>query len=234
MPETRQCPDAARVADAAAEIIVTALDQAPGRFKLALSGGSTPPAIFQRLNVNPEFLAQADRLDLFWIDERCVNVDDADSNAGSALRNMPDVCAKAQVFRMRGEIDPDMAAKDYDTCLSEHGGTAAFDLALIGVGPDGHVASLFPGDSALDATALATTGTNPAGQKRLSVTFPVLWGCSRQLIVACGASKAGPVTEALDGNNDTAASPFARACSTHERSLIIMDTACADAVNALE
>lgn len=231
MPDIQTFASPADLADAAAGALIEAVNTYPEhRFNLALSGGSTPPMIFQRLEARrAEFDPR--RLRLFWIDERCVALDDPDSNAGSAKNNMPSVWEAAEVHIMDGAGDPAKAAAVYEALLRDHGGADAFDLALIGVGPDGHVASLFPNESEPEDGALAIASRNPAGQDRLSVTYPVLLACDRQLVVACGASKAPAIRQACDGTVPAGQQllPFARACATHANSTFLIDEACAQA-----
>src|SRR5262249_28720953 len=123
--------------------------KARGFFAAALSGGSTPKAMLQALAERPlEWAA----VHCFWGDERCVGPDDPNSNFGMArdtlLKRVP--IPQDNVHRMKGELDPKDGARDYESQLRTFfGGTPRFDLEFLGLGPDGHTASLFPRTSAL-------------------------------------------------------------------------------------
>ncbi|SDM12944.1 6-phosphogluconolactonase [Maricaulis salignorans] len=218
----------AGVASAAADAIVRAVNRHKGhRFNLALSGGSTPPLIFRRLRRLAGRGFAPERLRLFWIDERCVPISHPDSNAGSARKHLGHVWNAADVRAMSGELAPAVAAQAYARRLQYFGGAHAFDMALVGLGPDGHVASLFPGTDALEARDTVTVGEAPSGDFRISVTMPVLRSARSLLVVACGESKAWAVREALSGRP---VSPFARACSGRPRVEIHADAACSRAL----
>ncbi|WP_417498351.1 6-phosphogluconolactonase [Maricaulis sp.] len=216
------------LASAAADEIVRAVNRHAGRrFNLALSGGSTPPLIFRRLRRLLERRLPVDRLRLFWIDERCVPIGHPDSNAGSARRHLGRIWNGADVRAMSGTVPPQAGAAAYARRLAYFGGAQAFDMALVGLGPDGHVASLFPGSDALDASGTVTVGQSPRGDQRLSVTLDVLRATRSLLVVACGESKAWAVREALTG---PVLCPFARACAGRPSVQIHVDAACARAL----
>jgi len=128
----------------------------PTRFRIALAGGLTPKLFYARLAQPPyRELIPWEKLMIFWGDERCVAKDHPDSNFAMAQTTLlSQVPVKAdQVFRMRGDDPPPAAAKDYEKVLRQQFGPAApwpdFDLILLGMGQDGHTASLLPGTSAL-------------------------------------------------------------------------------------
>jgi 6-phosphogluconolactonase len=145
-------PDPAELAAAAADHVVTVLSgvlASQETAHLALSGGSTPRAMNALLAAEPRRrLVDWSRV-VFWFgDERCVPKDDKDSNYRMNRETLLDPLriAPAQVHRMRGEDDPSAAAADYDAVLQrELGVHPRLDLVLLGMGPDGHTASLFPG-----------------------------------------------------------------------------------------
>ena len=131
-----------------------------GIARIAISGGSTPKATFKLLaDPAQPFLATVpwDKLQLFWVDERCVPPDNPESNYGVCrellLTKVP--IPAANVFRMEGELDPEEAASRYESTLRnvmklEGAESPAFDLVVLGMGPDGHTASLFPHTEALN------------------------------------------------------------------------------------
>ena len=145
-------PDAAALAVAAADHVVATLNEALAERALvhvALTGGSTPRAVNALLVAQPRRTALDWARVVFWFgDERCVLPDDKDSNYRMNRETLLDPLgiAPSQVHRMRGEDDPSAAAADYDTVMRrELGEHPRLDLVLLGMGPEGHTASLFPG-----------------------------------------------------------------------------------------
>jgi 6-phosphogluconolactonase len=179
---------------------------ARGRASLALAGGTTPKAIYEALALRDELPWAA--LDFFFGDERCVPPDHEDSNFRMAHEALlqPRALAAAQIFRMEGERDDrDAAALAYDALLPER-----LDLLLLGMGPDGHTASLFPGDPALREPArrvLPVFGPKPPPW-RLTLTPPAIRAAREVFVFAFGASKAPKVREALEGPDDPASTPI--------------------------
>lgn len=187
---------------------------ARGRFTVALSGGSTPKRLYHLLAAEP-FRAQVDwsRIEIFWGDERCVPPDHADSNYRMAheamLRDLP--IATELVHRMEAERgDRDAAARDYQAVLardlgvSENGPPPALDLILLGMGPDGHTASLFPHTAALDETThwVVANHVPQLHTDRLTMTRPILNRGREVLFLVAGADKAERLVEVLTGPAD--------------------------------
>jgi 6-phosphogluconolactonase len=168
MTDVQTYPDAENLTRAAAEHFLTlagAAIAARGRFAVAFSGGSTPRATYALL-ATPELAAQVDWscVHVFWGDERCVPPDHPDSNYRMAREALLDhVPIPAQnVHRIRGEVEPEEAAAEYERTLrtffspvpeerraEPEQSAPHFDLVLLGMGGDGHAASLFPGSAAL-------------------------------------------------------------------------------------
>ncbi|MFB0537295.1 MAG: 6-phosphogluconolactonase [Anaerolineae bacterium] len=156
MAEIRTYPDAASLARAVAEhfiTLATAAIAARRRFVVALSGGSTPRATYALL-ATEEFATRVDwsRVQVFWGDERCLSPDHPDSNYRMAREVLLDKIPipPGNVHRIRGELPPDQAAATYQTELEAVlGAGGRFDLILLGMGADGHTASLFPDTAAL-------------------------------------------------------------------------------------
>ncbi|QQR45433.1 6-phosphogluconolactonase [Myxococcus xanthus] len=167
------------------------------RVSLALSGGSTPGPAYRALAAQ---VLPWERVDVYFVDERFVPPDHADSNyrmvEDTLLR--PLRLSPSQVFRMEGEReDRDAAAKDYAAKLP-----AALDVVLLGMGEDGHTASLFPGHPALDESeqrVLAVVGPKPPPW-RMTLTLPVLRSARHVLTLVSGAGKQDTVRRALAGD----------------------------------
>jgi len=172
-----------------------------GTFHVALSGGSTPPRLYKQL------VALRDEVDwnrvvFWWGDERTVGPDHPDSNYGLAKRLLLDPLGidPSRVHRLEGERDPEAAARDYEAALVQAvGSPPVIDYNLMGMGPDGHTASLFPGSPARTETARFVIG-NPverplAGGKttRLTLTFPALAAARHTRVLITGADKAKTV-----------------------------------------
>ena len=184
-------------------------DQERRRFLVALSGGSTPRALHQSLVAHYRDLIPWDRVQVFWSDERCVPPDDVESNYRMAretlLEQVP--LPTANIHRMPGERkDYDAAAADYAAELRRVSGVAPeaaprFDLILLGIGPDGHTASLFPGSPALRESSrlvVANRGTKPPPQ-RLTFTYPLLNNARQVMFLVAGEEKAEALRDVLSG-----------------------------------
>jgi 6-phosphogluconolactonase len=196
-------PDAEAVARDAAGAIERAIVSSPAgeSFHLALAGGTTPKRVYELLAARP---VPWSRVQIWFGDERCVAPDHADSNyamARAALLERAKL-SPANVHRMRGELaDFDAAAREYERELPQR-----FDLLLLGIGPDGHTASLFPGSSALrekERRVVHVVGAKPP-PNRLTITPPVIAAAVRVLVLATGAEKKSAVHCALT----TIADPF--------------------------
>lgn len=175
-----------------------------GRFTVALAGGSTPRALYARLAQRPEL--PWDRVELCFGDERAVPPDHADSNARmvhETLTHEPFV-DPAHVHRMRAELPPAEAAADYEQTLRGLFADAElprFDLVLLGLGTDGHTASLFPHTKALgERTAwVVDNHVDKLGVDRITLTYPVLNAADRVLFLVTGADKANALRDTLEG-----------------------------------
>ncbi|BDE06112.1 6-phosphogluconolactonase [Vulcanimicrobium alpinum] len=201
-------PDAGALATAAADHAVAVLQRtlaARERAHLALAGGSTPRAMNALLAAPP----RRDALDwtrvVFWFgDERCVPPSDADSNYRMNRETLLDPLAVApgRVHRMRGEDDPTAAAADYHAVLQrELGERPRLDLILLGMGPDGHTASLFPGTvSGIARSALCIAHFVPRLDRwRITLTPHAINDAHSVTITAGGAEKADALAMVLNG-----------------------------------
>ena len=223
MIQVSPTPDA--LAEAVAEHIVecaNAAISAGGRFTLALSGGSTPKAAYSLLSTRDTRPMRAGLWGLthiLWGDERCVPPDDPRSNyrmAKEALLDRVPIPAN-QIHRIRGEDDPEKAAADYERTLRSLLGrhperSDSIDLVLLGLGEDGHTASLFPGQPAVHETArwvVAVPGSSRlplTGHRSPDTTLPrvtltpgILNRARNVTFVVSGASKAQTLQRVLEG-----------------------------------
>lgn len=205
--------DATALARAAADLFAEAARAAVserGRFFVALSGGSTPRTLYQLLAA-PPYHDQVDwsRTFVFWGDERFVPPDDPDSNYRMArealLFHVP--IPTSQVFRMPGEMaDPTAAAALYEQSVRRAfalapGEWPRFDLVLLGLGPDGHTASLFPHTSALGVTdrLVVANRVEKLGTTRITLTAPAINSAAVVVFLVAGADKAEPLAAVLEG-----------------------------------
>ena len=216
LPLIKIVPDQKEMVEEAARRIVAAAtkcEKEGNLFSLFLSGGSTPKALYQLLATDA-WKSQIDwrNVELYFGDERCVPPDSPDSNfrmANEAFISKVPIPA-GQVFRMKGEGDPEEAAKSYGQLLKEHFGDEGADVMLLGMGGDGHTASLFPGTPALKEQEHRVVANQipadydlipiPKGtHSRITVTFPFI-NRSKEILILCGgADKTQRVAEVLEG-----------------------------------
>lgn len=201
-----QVVEAGRIADVGADRIAALLRAAierRGAASLALAGGSTPEPVYRRLATRP---LPWDRVDVFFGDERAVPRDDVRSNyrmvRGALLDRLP--LPPRSVHRMEAEReDRDEAAAEYAALLP-----ARLDVLLLGIGEEGHTASLFPGSPALDERIRRVVPARaPEPPDRLTITPPVIEAAAETLVLATGARKAVAVRRALGGDDPVAGCP---------------------------
>ena len=198
---------------AAAEFLSAAADavREHGSFSVALAGGSTPKALYAMLATDPQLRAGIpwDKLYFFFSDERHVPPDHPDSNFRMAQEAMLSKVSLApqQVARIKGEYpDARQVAREYEQTLRDFFHLAAgrlprFDLVLLGMGPDGHTASLFPGTRALreGKRLVVSNWVEKLGTDRITMTVPVLNNAARILFLVQGEEKASALKVVLDG-----------------------------------
>ncbi len=171
-----------------------------GRFAVALSGGSTPKAIFEHLAKQPNILDWS-RVWLFWSDERSVGPDHPDSNYHMAmeagLSKLP--LLPQNIFRMKAEDHIEKHASEYEEIVRSTLGKSLFDLVMLGLGEDGHTASLFPHTKALKETKrlVAANHVPEKNTWRMTFTFPCINQSQCSVIYALGKGKASIVKEVL-------------------------------------
>jgi 6-phosphogluconolactonase len=199
--------DPQALAQLAAGRIVKASAESIGRkgsFAIALSGGSTPKATFGLLAAEP-LRSQVDwtKWDVYWGDERCVPPDHPDSNYKMAVDAMLSKVPVRQssIHRMKGEIDPNAAAIEYGRLLKEKFGDGGMDMVMLGMGPDGHTLSLFPGTTALAEKnhRCVANWVEKFKTFRVTMTAPFVNKARQICIIVAGADKRDRVREVIEG-----------------------------------
>ncbi len=212
-------PDAEALAERVARWMTDLALAKDGAFAVALSGGSTPHALYRTL-AGPPFLNAFpwDRTHWFWGDERFVPHSDAASNFRMAseamLSRAPVPPSHIHAVSTVG-ITPDEAARQYESELQKFYGSQSllpsrplFDLMLLGLGEDGHTASLIPGSPALNERAHWTAVTEMAGQTRITLTYPALESCAHAAFLVSGASKHTILANICGGESNLPAARF--------------------------
>jgi 6-phosphogluconolactonase len=230
------CPDAEAVAVRAAAQVRRELERARadrGEAHLALSGGGTPARTYELLAADGGDWGD---VHIWFADERCVPPDDEQSNYRLAAETLlgPAAIPDAQQHRMRGELGPDEGASAYATELAGRLGADAgpdgvpvLDLVVLGIGPDGHVASLFPGADTLQAPpqelCLGVSDSPKPPPERITLSMPVLHAARGCLLLATGPSKADAVSAMLSQPSPSVPASLLR----RERLAVIVDDAAA-------
>jgi 6-phosphogluconolactonase len=238
------CADAETVAQRAAAHVARQLRGAReqrGVAHLALSGGTTPGRTYELLSADAEDLSG---VEVWFADERCVAPDDPESNYLLAAQTLlgTNAIASARVHRMPGELGPQEGARRYALELASAladgpagdepasaSATPVLDVVVLGIGPDGHIASLFPGAAALDAgedaVCLGVRDSPKPPPERITLSLAVLCAARECLLLATGASKADAVSAMLgEPSRHVPASLLRR-----ERLTVILDDAAAPA-----
>ena len=229
--DIRRVKDAQEGGELAAALLLESAEHAVregGAFSLAIPGGSSPKGVFRALakpGMRDAFPWA--RTHLFWVDERAVPVEHADSNFGAfakdVLFDLP--IPHERVHRMKGELGPDAGASDYARTLEDAlGDDYVLDAALLGIGEDGHVASLFPGARELlsGGRVIGITDSPKPPSERITLTMPLIKGSRLVVVLGLGAGKAQAVSRCLAGE------PLpARLASEGSRAVWVIDDAAA-------
>lgn len=208
--------------------------------RLVLSGGSTPRRLYHTL-AHPEWARRIDwtSVVLFFGDERCVPPDHPESNYRMAKEVLIDPLqiVPQQVMRMRGEAEPEEAALEYETTIREAFATGQppfprFDLIFLGLGDDGHTASLFPSGPALrEQTRLVAATSSPIGiPHRLTMTLPLLNAAETVVFLVTGSSKASVLRRVLADRETAAPLPASQIRPANGRLVWYVDRAAASAL----
>jgi 6-phosphogluconolactonase len=225
----------AEVAKAAAQRIVAAASDAifeKGTFSVVLSGGSTPENLYVKLAEKP-FRDQIDwpKVEVFFGDERCVPPSHPESNyrmAFAALLSKVPI-APANVHRIRGELEPEQAAMEYGRMLKERFGDGGPDLVLLGMGDDGHTASLFPETAALDEQEhrCVANYVEKLHTWRITLTAPFINRANQVCVLVTGANKAQRVAEVVEGPQEPKRLPIQLIRPASGNLIWMMDSAAA-------
>jgi 6-phosphogluconolactonase len=204
---------AAAVAGTVVDSATSAID-ARGRFNFVLAGGSTPKATYALLAAPPLRTAHDwTKVRFFFGDERCEPPGDDQSNFKMANETLlaPLAIAEDAIFRMRGEDEPQAAAHEYAAVLCrELGAEPVFDLILLGMGPDGHTASLFPGSDPLadDARLVKAPYVEQFKTFRITLTPRAINGAHEVAIATAGPEKTAALAAVLEGPRDPVRYPI--------------------------
>lgn len=204
------------------------------RLSIALSGGRTPKGVFSVLVSEYKEKIDWSRIDFFWTDERCVHPDNYDSNyklANDNLFKLINEIPLSSIYRMRGEIDPELASQEYEELIKSYfllakttSAFPEFDIMLLGVGADGHTASLFPDTSSLyEKNRLVVESYNKQlDSRRITLTFPVINNARKRIIMATGKEK-WPVIKSALFPAKTKTYPINNISDVHGESLWLVD-----------
>ena len=229
------CPDPETVATRAAALVRREIDRAlqeRGAAHLGLSGGTTPARTYELLGADGGTWSG---VQIWFADERCVPPDDEESNYRLANETLlaPAGIDAAGVHRMQGELGPEQGAGAYARELSEHlprdgeDGPAVLDLIVLGIGPDGHVASLFPGAPTLqapeEALCLGVVNSPKPPPERITLSLGVLRAARCCLLLASGSSKTDALSAMLAQPTPSVPASLLR----RERLSVIVDDAAA-------
>jgi 6-phosphogluconolactonase len=190
---------------------------------ICITGGSTPRVAYEQAAA-----ARSDwsGLDVWFTDERCVPPDHEHSNFRMADEALLARATGVTVHRMKGELGPDEGAADYEREY-EAAGEPKFDLIVLGLGPDAHICSLFPGDDALGEHERPVVGVETPGMaplvSRITLTLPVVNGSRRIVFLVTGEDKADAVARAFSGRPD----PMAPASLVDGEVTVLLDEAAA-------
>jgi 6-phosphogluconolactonase len=213
--------------------------KARGVARFALSGGNSPQPMFALLaDRSAPYFAQMpwDKLQLFWVDERCVPPTDPQSNYGATKKALLDhvPLQPEQIFRMEGELDPEVAASRYEAAIRtafrlEGAETPAFDFIQLGMGSNMHTASLFPHTTALHELGriCVANDVREVNMWRITLTAPVLNRGREVLFLMEGGDKAEPLRDVLLGGYDPESKPMQLIRPDSGRLELLLDEAAA-------
>jgi 6-phosphogluconolactonase len=244
-PRIQVLPDLEAMSHKSAEMFVNTSRTciaSQGKFSVALSGGSTPKKLYSLLG-SAEYRPQVDwqRVHFFWVDERCVPKEHEESNFRIAFDRLlskisiPD----GNVHRIKGEEDPDKAAREYEEEVRKFFGMSGlpiFDLVILGMGEDGHTASLFPGSHLLKERIrlAAPVYLEKPNWNRITLTLPVMSNATQILFLVAGHSKAEVVYEILGNGRKKERYPAGLISPVHGSITWLIDQEAAEKLRGIE
>jgi 6-phosphogluconolactonase len=216
---------------------------ARGKARIAISGGNTPKQTFELLaDPSAQYREQIpwENLELYWVDERCVPPDHPDSNYRMTREALLDKVplSDKQIFRIQGELDPEEAAAKYEFDIRqsfrlEGAELPSFDLVLLGMGPDGHTASLFPHTQGLQEIMRIAIANHVPQQKdswRITLTWPVIDRARDVFFLIEGADKVAALKQVFLGPYDPETYPSQLIRPASHRITLLLDSAAAAAL----
>ncbi|TAJ15003.1 6-phosphogluconolactonase [Marinilabiliaceae bacterium JC017] len=215
---------------------LTELSQRKNEVFIALSGGNTPKTIFKTLSHQYQNKIDWSNLRFFWGDERCVPPTHRESNFGMTREHLFDFVPVSgdYIFRIKGELSAEQASTDYRNCILENvpldKNIPQFDLILLGMGDDGHTASIFPHQINLwDSANICETATHPdTGQQRVTLTGNVINNAKQIIFLITGSNKSEKIKEIL--NEAPVSKNYPAALADKAKSLWLLDDKAANLI----
>ena len=219
-----------------AEVLKGGVDSVKDKFNLALSGGRTPKHLFKYLSDHYQDKIQWDKINFFWGDERCVPPDSDESNYKMAFENLLSKVRIPQqsIFRIRGEDNPVEEAKRYSDVVKKivkgEKEIPVFDLVMLGLGEDGHTASIFPDQLQLfsDDKIYSAASHPVTGQRRVTITGKVINNAHNIVFIVTGKSKSVVVAEILINKIESKKYPASFVKPTKGKLIWLLDKEAAD------
>lgn len=224
-----------------AQLLIDKVNIKKNHFHIALSGGSTPKSIFEYLALNHQSTIDWHKVKFFWGDERCVPPNESESNykmAYDSLLSKLQISA-LNIFRIKGENDPQLEADSYDSEVLNHmkniNGYPRFDLIMLGLGEDGHTASIFPNQkNLLNSDKIYSTAVHPAsGQTRITLTGRVINNASNVVFIATGKNKSKVLDEIINQKGNYKGYPASFINPKNGELLWLFDEAAASQIHQL-
>lgn len=215
------------------------VELAKNNFSLVLSGGSTPKPVYKYLAEQNKNKLDWNKINFFWGDERCVPPDDVESNykmAFDSLLNKINI-TKENIFRIQGENDPYTEAKRYGDVVSKNvislNGLPRFDFMMLGLGEDGHVASIFPDQLNLfNEHEICKVSIHPTTkQKRITLTGKVINNAENIIFIVTGENKSKVLNDILISHEDSTKYPASYVKPTNGKLIWLLDKAAAKKLN---
>ncbi len=222
----------------AKEIVKHAQKTNQPRFDIALSGGNSPKGLFKKMSKKYRDLIPWDRIHFWWGDERCVSPHDAESNYRMTVDyllskiNIP----KENIHRIKGERNPDEEAKRYSeeitSNLNSRNEIPVFDLIILGMGSDGHTASIFPNQmELLNTEKICEVAQHPnSGQKRITLSGRVINNANRIFFLVTGENKAMRISEIMNDTDAAKQLPAYHISANSGRLIWFLDDAAASKI----